>query len=75
MKKPAFEIGSTLKHIPTGTIILLDRYATQITQGLYKSISGGTTKVIPNYNFLYGKVLSTNKSFKGLTREFELINL
>ena len=75
MKQPAFEIGSTLKHISTGTIIKLDRYDTQLTQGYRMSIGGGTTIRIPNYNFLYGTVIGTNQSFKGLTKEFELVNL
>lgn len=71
-KQPPFKIGSILKHVPTNTIIKLERYDTQLTQSLFISIGGGTAKRVPNFNFLYGKTLSTNQSFKGLSKEFEL---
>ncbi|MDE1207102.1 hypothetical protein [Tenacibaculum larymnensis] len=72
-KRPPFQIGSTLKHIPTGTIIVLEKYDTQLVKSLGLSIGGGTTKSTPNYNFLYGKVSDSNTSFKGLSSEFELL--
>ncbi|CAM1366264.1 hypothetical protein [Tenacibaculum xiamenense] len=72
-KHPPFSIGSTLKHIPTGTLIILERYDVQLIQGYGLSAGGGTVQSVPNYNFLYGKVSNSNTSFKGLSREFELV--
>ena len=67
MKEP-FKIGSTLKHISTGKLIILEKYDTQFVQ--MKSLIGKNRKA--NYNYLYGKEVDTNKSISGLSREFEL---
>lgn len=72
-KQPPFPIGSKLKHISIGTIIILESYDTQLVQVLGLSIGGGSTKRVPNYNFLYGKAIETNKMFKGLSKEFEVL--
>ena len=71
-KHPPFEIGSALKHIPTGTIIILEKYDTQLVKSLGLSIGGGSTKRVPNYNYLYGKAIDSKTTFEGLTREFKL---
>ena len=68
-----FEIGSTLKHIPTGITIILERYDTQLVKSLGLSLGGSSTKRVPNYNYLYGKVIDSKTTFEGLTREFELV--
>ncbi len=73
MRKVPFEIGSELIHTPTNTIVVLERYATQLVRGYYLSVGGGTAMSKPNYNFLYGRVKDTNGQFKGLTKEFELV--
>ncbi|WP_158091370.1 hypothetical protein [Tenacibaculum holothuriorum] len=51
-KRPPFEIGSVLKHLPTGTIIILEKYGRQLAQCYGLFIRRGTTKSDPNYNFL-----------------------
>lgn len=73
-KQPPYKIGSYLKH-NSGIIIKLERYDTQLVQALFLSIGGGSSKTVPNYNYLYGIDVKTNKPFKGLTREFKLTNL
>ncbi len=73
MSKAKFEIGSELVHIPTNTIIILERYATELVPARYLSIGGSTIKYKTNYNFLYGRVKATNQYFEGLTEEFELV--
>jgi len=71
MKKEAlYTIGSHLKH-SSGVIIKLQRYGTQLVQSL--RLSNGP-KSTPNYNYLYGTQVDTNKAFEGLTKEFELLN-
>lgn len=72
MKTAPFKIGSKLLHTPTNTIIVLERYGTQLVLGYSISITGGTTKSKPNYNYLYGTIIDTKKTFEGLTKEFEL---
>ena len=73
-KEPPYELGSYLKH-KSGVIIKLKKYDTQLVQALFLSIAGSNTKVVPNYNYLYGTDVKTNKPFEGLTREFEQISL
>lgn len=74
MKEEApYTIGSFLKH-RSGVIIKLQRYDKRLVYGLHLSISGGNTKMVPNYKYLYGIEVGTNKDFKGLTKEFELVN-
>lgn len=73
MKKNCpFKIGSTLKHIPTGTNIILEKYDTQLVKSLGLTIGGGSTKRVSNYNYLYGKAIDSKTTFEGLTREFKL---
>ncbi len=73
-KQPPYKIGSYLKH-NSGIIIRLERYDTQLVQALFLSIGGGSSKIMPNYNYLFGIDVKKNKPFKGLTKDFELINL
>lgn len=72
MKTAPFKIGSKLLHKPTSTVIILEEYGTQLVLGYSISIRGGTTKSKPNYNYLYGRIINTEKTFEGLTDEFEL---
>lgn len=73
MKTAPFKIGSKLLHRPTNTIIVLKRYGTQLVLGYSMSIGGGTTKSKPNYNYLYGEIIDTEKTFEGLTKEFKQV--
>lgn len=74
MKKEApYIIGSFLKH-RSGVIIELQRYDTQLVPSLNLSLNAEYIKRVPNYNYLYGIEVDTNKPFKGLTKEFEPIN-
>lgn len=74
MKEEApYAIGSFLKH-HSGVIIKLQRYDTQLVPSSHQSIGGENIKRVPNYNYLYGIEVATNKNFKGLTKEFELVN-
>lgn len=70
--KPPYEIGSYLKH-KSGVIIKLERYDTQLVHNLRISSKGNNTKPKPNYNYLYGNEIETNKKFNGLTKDFELV--
>jgi hypothetical protein len=72
-KAEPHKIGSVLKH-RSGVIIKLTRYGTQLVPSLHLSIDSSGTKRIPNYNYLYGTIVDNDKSFEGLTEEFELLN-
>lgn len=73
-KEAPYTIGRYLKH-RSGVVIKLERYETQLVPSLHRSIDGQNSKRIPNYNFLYGIDITTNKTFSGLTKEFEPVNL
>ncbi|WP_268847851.1 hypothetical protein [Flavobacterium aestivum] len=72
--EPPFALDSYLKHC-SGAIIKLERYGTQLVSSLHLCIDGQNIKKVPNYNFLYGIEVVTNKDFSGLTKEFKLIDL
>ena len=73
-KEEPFKIGSYLKH-KSGIIIKLERYDKQLIKALFLSIGGASSKTVPNYNYLFGIDVKTNKPFKGLTKEFEPISI
>lgn len=69
---PPYKIGSYLKH-KSGVLIKLVRYDTQLVINRQISLSENNIKSKPNYNYLYGNEIETNKNFNGLTKDFELV--
>jgi hypothetical protein len=69
---PPYKIGSYLKH-KSGVLIKLERYDTQLVINRQISLSENNIKSKPNYNYLYGNEIETNKKFNGLTKDFKLV--